>query len=190
MPPSDSQLLWWDREYSQSGTPLRSDVRNAAHKVWPYLSHIGQTILRDFEGEGPALMEQVVESVSTYLDSKNAPQHDPSGLVVVSFRHELYRMAAKENKTVFAGSAMQLSEWLQSPAPADALDQQIVSEEVFRMLRPRNRGILRLRIAGHDWKEISRIVGGKLSTLRNDFWRDVKRAYTELGLGEFEKGNK
>jgi DNA-directed RNA polymerase specialized sigma24 family protein len=177
---SDSQLLWWDREYGQNGKLLRLDVRNAAHKVWPYLSYLGRNNLRDFEGEGPALMEQVVEYVSAYLDDKDAPQHNPSGLIIVSFRHELYRLAAKQNKTIYAGSAVELSKWLQSSAPADELDQQIVSEEVIRLLRPQNQGILRLRIAGYQWKEIAGMLGGNVSTVRNDFWRDVKRSFTEL----------
>jgi DNA-binding NarL/FixJ family response regulator len=159
---------------------LREDVRQAAGSVWPYLSHLGQETLRDFETDGPALMERVVADVSTYLNAKDAPSHDPSGLIVVSFRHELYKLAEKQSKTVPLDAAMDLSDWLRSSHPVNDLDQRIFVGELVRRLRSRNQAILRLRIAGYEWKEIAGLLGISPSTVRNDFWRDIKRAYTEL----------
>jgi DNA-directed RNA polymerase specialized sigma24 family protein len=177
---------WWDRERDQQGRPLREDVRKAARNVWPYLSYLGKQALSDFESDGPPLMEKIIEEVSAYLDAKGIPEHDPSGLVVVSFRHEMYRMAEKQSKTVTLDAGMDLSDWLQSSHPASEMDQRIFVEELVRRLRPRNQAILRLRIAGYEWKEIAGLLGISPSTVRNDFWRDVKHAYTEL-LGPQEE---
>lgn len=173
---------WWDRERDRRGRPIRVDVCAAARNVWPYLSYLGKQALRDFEGDGPPLMEKVIEQVSAHLDDHNVPLHDCSGLLVVSFRHELYR----KGKTVNLDETVDLPEWLASSHPAAEMDQRIFVEELVRQLRPRNQAILRLRMAGYEWKEIAGILGISSSTVRNDFWRDIKRAYTEL-LGPLEE---
>jgi DNA-binding CsgD family transcriptional regulator len=177
---------WWDRERDHQGRPLREDVRKAARNVWPYLSYLGRQSLSDFDSDGAPLMEKVIDEVSAYLNARHVPEHDPSGLVVVSFRHELYRLAEKQTKTVPLDTAMDLSDWLQTSQSASEMDQRIFVEELVRQLRPRNQAILRLRIAGYEWKEIAAILGISASTVRNDFWRDIKRAYTEL-LGPTEE---
>lgn len=182
---NDSQP-WWDRECDHQGRRLREDVRRAARNVWPYLSYLGKQALSDFESDGPLLMEKVIDEVSAYLNARDVPEHDPSGLVVVSFRHELYRLAEKQTKTVPLDTAMDLSDWLRTSQSASEMDQRIFVEELVRQLRPRNQAILRLRMAGYEWKEIAGILGISPSTVRNDFWRDIKRAYTEL-LGPLEE---
>ena len=177
---SQGSLPWWDRERDHQGRPIREDVRKAARNVWPYLAYLGKQALRDFENDGPLLMEKVIEDVSAHLNANSAPPHDPSGLLVVSFRHELYRLAEKQNKTINLDEELHLSDWLRSSHPADELDQRIFVEELVRRLRVRNQAILRLRIAGYEWKEIAGLLRIPPSTARNDFWRDIKRAYTEL----------
>ena len=159
---------------------MRPDVREAARRVWPYLLRVAKEVLRDAEGDAPAIFESVIESVSLYLNENNSPPHDPGGLLTVAFRHELYRKKKKEKKVVNISDIADLRHWLGSDDPASELDQRILFEEVVARLRAENQGIMRLRIAGYGWNEIAAMLRVPSSTIRSDFWRDVRRAYAEI----------
>lgn len=174
--------IWWDRDRDERGNVLRSDVREAAKRIWPRLLHLAKEVLRDPETEARTILEKVVDTISAYLDVRKIPLHDPGGLLTAAFKRELYRLSGEEKKLVNIGDSAELADWLRSSDPASEADQRILFEEIVRILKPRNQAILRLRMAGYEWGEIAKMALFKMnpSTIRNDFWRDVRRAYTEI----------
>lgn len=174
--------IWWDRDRDERGNALRSDVREAAQRIWPRLLQLAKRVLRDPEGEALSILENVVDTVSAYLDAKQIPLHDPGGLLTTAFKRELYRRSGEEKRVVNIGDSAELADWLRSSDSASEADQRILFEEIVHALKPRNRAILRLRAAGYEWGEIAEMALFKMnpSTLRNDFWRDVRRASTEI----------
>jgi len=172
--------IWWDRDRDERGNALRSDVREAAKRVWPRLLDLARRALRDPEAEALNILEDVVDTISAYLDAKNVPLHDPGGLLTTAFKRELYRRSREDKKVVNIGDSAELADWLSSSDPASEADQRIFFEEIVQFLKPRNRAILRLRTAGYEWDEIAQMFNMNASTLRNDFWRDVRHSYTEI----------
>jgi DNA-directed RNA polymerase specialized sigma24 family protein len=168
---------WWDREHDKSGREIRQDVRLAAEILWPRLFRMAGQIVIDAEFEAQEILEKSVEAVSRYLTVRNAPAHDPSGLLIVKFRQELYRVSRKHRRLKTVGGIGELAGLLDSNGWINEAERHVVFQELVQALSERSRGILRLRMAGCEWKEIARSLQVNESTLRNSFWRDVRRVY-------------
>lgn len=182
MASSEHFLPWWDRETDElTDRPFRPDVREAAHRVWKSVCLKSQEILGD-PGDAAEVLESSVKTVSRYLDKNNVPLHsaDPSGLLVVACYRALHRRARRRWRIEFVGTSSELAEILRVPDWGDEIDRRLFLEELARDLDVKNRGILRLRIAGYDWKEIARMLGLNASALRQRFWRDVRKAHLRL----------
>jgi DNA-binding NarL/FixJ family response regulator len=103
--------------------------------------------------------------------------HDPSGLLVVKFRQELYRASRKHRRLKAVGGIAELAGLLDCDGWINEPERRVVFQELVQALSERSRGILRLRMAGCEWKEIARSLQVNESTLRNSFWRDVRKVY-------------
>jgi hypothetical protein len=182
MASSERFLPWWDRESDEdTGRPFRPDVREAAHRVWKGVCLKAQEILGD-PGEAAEVLESSVKTISRYLDKNNVPLHsaDPGGLLAVACYRALRRLARRRWRIEFVGGSSELADILRVPDWRDEIDRRLFLEKLARELDVKNRGILRLRIAGYDWKEIARIVGMSASAVRQGFWRDVRKAHLRL----------
>jgi DNA-binding NarL/FixJ family response regulator len=168
---------WWDREHDRSGREIRQDVRLAAELLWPRLFRLAGQVITDAQFEAQEILESVVETVSRYLTSKNAPPHNPSGLLVVKFRQELYRAARTQRRLETIGGTDELAELPHFDGWVDQAERRVFFLELVQALGERSRGILRLRMAGCEWKEIAHSLQLNESSLRNSFWRDVRRVY-------------
>lgn len=174
------ELLWFDREFDSFGKPIRSDVREAAKTKWPQLSALGRNRLGDRDLEIQELFEKSVEKVSRYLDRKKAPPQDPSGLLVLKFRQELYALGRRVDRLTTTGTSTDLEPILGGSEWEEQADRHIFLEELVRSLSKQNRTVLRLRGAGYEWSEIAKMIQSKASTVRNSFWREVRRVFGEL----------
>jgi AraC-like DNA-binding protein len=182
MASSETFLPWWDREIDEdSGRPFRADVREAAHRVWKLVCLRAQEILGD-PSDAAEVLESSVKIISRYLDKNNVPLHsaDPGGLLVLACYRTLRRLARRRRRIEFVGTSSELADILRVPDWRDEIDRRMFLNELARELDAETRGILRLRIAGYDWKEIARMLGMSASTLRQGFWRDVRKAHLRL----------
>ena len=182
MPFSERLPLWWDRDVDeQTGAPLRVDVRTAAHGVWNWVCRRSDQILGDVN-DAAEVLEGAVKAVSRYLDKKSIAlgASDPSGLLILAAYRSLRRTAKKRRRIELAGSTSDLADLLRSPDWSSDVDRHLFLEGLARELTSKSRGILRLRIAGHDWKEIARMVHTPATNLRTSFWRDVRSAHLRL----------
>jgi hypothetical protein len=174
--------LWWDRDVdAKTGNPLRTDVREAAHRVWKWVLRKSDEILGD-GSEAAEVLENAVRAVSRYLNNKNIELNssDPAGLLVLASSRLLWRAANKKRRIELVGSNNELAELLRAPDWRNETDGHLFLEELARELSPRTRGILRLRMAGYDWNWIARIAHMSSTNLRASFWRDVRRAHLRL----------
>jgi DNA-directed RNA polymerase specialized sigma24 family protein len=179
---SEPSHPWWDREFDEkTGRLLRPDVREAAHRVWKWVSFKTREILGD-PSDAAEVLESSVKTVSRYLDRINVPLHtsDPSGLLALASYRALRRLARRRWRIEFVGGSSELAGILRVPDWRDEMDRRLFLEELAQELDAENRGILRLRIAGYDWKEIAQMLGMTASALRQSFWRDVRKAHLRL----------
>jgi AraC-like DNA-binding protein len=179
---SERFLPWWDRDSDEeTGRPFRPDVREAAHRVWKWVACKTQEILGD-PSDAAEVLESSVKIISRYLDKNNVPLHsaDPGGLLTLACYRALHRLARRRRRIEFVGTSSELADILRVPDRHDEIDRRMFLKELARELDVENRGILRLRIAGYDWKEIGRMLGMSASTLRQGFWRDVRKAHLRL----------
>ena len=174
--------LWWDREIDdETGKAIRSDVREAGHRVWNTVCLKAQHILGD-ANDAPELLERAVKTISRYLDKHRALPYsnDPAGLLVLAFHRSLYRLASRKNRIVLLGDGTAVADMLRAPDWRLETDRHLFLEELARELSNESRLILRLRIIGYDWKEIARMLDEKSAVLRQRFWRDLRRAHLTL----------
>jgi DNA-directed RNA polymerase specialized sigma24 family protein len=170
---------WWDREIDDRGKPIRSDVREAAHRVWQQVCVVAENILGD-STDAPELFEKAVVAVSKYLSKQNADPHDPSGLLIVAVHRLARRLARQRGRVQAIGGVSELSERLRAPDWTVQADRSIFLQELVIYLSPENQGILRLRMDDFEWEEIARMRRVAPVTLRSNFWRDVRRAHLKL----------
>ncbi len=177
--PSD-HVLFFDSEFDSLGNPIRSDVRAAALKKWPQLCALARSRLSNREQEIQELFETVIGKVSRYLERKRAPLHDPGPLLALAFRQRLNELASRMDPVVAVGGNADIDAVSEPVNWAEEIDRQILLEELVRSLSRQNRIILRLRDAGYEWPEIAKMFKRNISTLRNNFWREVRAVYSEL----------
>jgi Sigma-70, region 4 len=182
MASSERFFPWWDRETDEeTGRPFRPDVREAAQRVWERVCLKTQEILGD-PNDASEILESSVKTISRYLDKNNVPFYsaDPGGLLAVACYRALRRLARRRSRIELVGGSSELADILRVPDWRDEIDRRLFLEELARELDVRNRGILRLRIAGYDWKEIARMLGMSASAVRQGFWRDVRKVHLRL----------
>jgi DNA-directed RNA polymerase specialized sigma24 family protein len=179
---SEPFFPWWDREIDEdNGRPFRADVREAAHRVWKWVRVKAREILGD-PSDAAEVLESSVKIISRYLDKNNVPLHsaDPGGLLTLACYRALCRLARRRSRIELVGTSSELAEILRAPDWRDEFDRRLFLEALSQQLDLKSRGILRLRIAGYDWKEIGRMLGMTAAALRQSFWRDVRKAHLQL----------
>lgn len=72
MASSEPSPPWWDREIDEdTGKPFRADAREAAHRMWKWVSLKTQNILGD-PSDAAEVLELSVKAISRYLDTGHA----------------------------------------------------------------------------------------------------------------------
>jgi DNA-directed RNA polymerase specialized sigma24 family protein len=128
-------------------------------------------------------MENTVAQVSRYLDRIGAPLTSRKhGLLMVAFRRSLRRYASRSTRLELAGASNELENRIADECWVAQLNARLELENIVRQLSHRNANVLILRAAGYDWKEIADLLGTSVASLRNGFWREIRRLRRELAF--------
>jgi DNA-directed RNA polymerase specialized sigma24 family protein len=173
--------LWWDKDSDHSGSPIRPDVRAAAHRIWNSAHKTAKAI----EGDGSCaaeLMEDSVAQVSRYLDrgAVVAFSREIDGLLMLSFQRAARRRLARVRRLESLGGVNELSNRAIDRTWTQRIHARLELEQVVRLLSERTRSILALRYVGYTWKEAAGIFNESVPALRSAFWRDVTRVKMQL----------
>ena len=175
-------FVWWDRDLDRNGRPIRPDVRSAGHEIWEQACRRTRVELRD-HAPAAELMEDAVAQVSRYLDRIGAPLTSRKhGLLMLAFCRSLRRYASRSTRLELAGASNDLANRIADECWVAQVNTRLELESIVRQLSHRNANVLIMRAAGCEWKEIGDLLGTSVSSLRNGFWREIRRIRGELAF--------
>ncbi len=181
----DAGPIWWDRDCDDEGMPIRADVRQAARELWPEAVKRVKRMLSD-AAEAADLMETTVLLISHHLDRVRTPLSAPKipSLVSLHFSQELTRIAKKLSRIELVGDGTSIEELAVAEGWAERVDRYLDFEKLFISLKNTSRIVVVMRFQAHDWKLIGHKMGALPSTIRRNFWKDVREVLSRMGLGD------
>jgi hypothetical protein len=182
---------WWDRETDElSGQILRLDVRESARRIWGTACSRAWQFLGDTT-DAPELWELSVKAISRYLDKQGVLpfSREIDGLLFLAFDRSVRRLARKRKRIQLLGGANDITELFIAPDWLEETDRRLFLEQLAGSLDAQSRTVLRLRIAGYNWKEIGRILKTAPALARKSFWRGIRKAQLQSTQIRRDKSN-
>lgn len=168
---------WWDREVDDLGAPIRTEVRSAAHDLWPSFCTRVRSVLGDM-ADAAELMEAAVVHISHHLDRNSVPPSFPEArsLLMLHFHQELRRRAGKLGRIKPVGATAEIEEYLSVPNWIEEVNRRMDFDKLRPHLSKESCIIFGMRVIGHGWREIGEILGTSPASARSSFWRDIREA--------------
>ena len=173
---SGSGSCWWDRDVDGRGRLIRADVREAGHKIWKEARHRVWLKCGD-EADAGWLMESAVEQISRYLDRKSQPvfSKDLRWLLLTAVCRLLHRYKTKLERLELVGNLSDFSERKTESDFVRHADSRVELARIQKGLSAEGCIILALRVAGFGWREIAGTMHMTETTVRQKFWREIRR---------------
>jgi DNA-directed RNA polymerase specialized sigma24 family protein len=176
----DSTRLSWpslDEGYTDEFGVICPEVYRAAGELWPQAEGFVHSKLRDC----PAGMELMLKAAAT-VSRKRREQPDQirdlKAYLWTTFKHFI-------SDEVEKGNRYQLLEPEQQPendarGPSEALDDQILIEEVMAQMDRWTRRVFELRVLGYQFEDIAQMFNMRPHLLRSKFHKEIKKLSRRL----------
>ena len=176
------QSGYWLNRVSSSGLEIREDVRLAASAIWRTAQQKTQSRIND-SWDTAALMDVAAAKASEYLNGlgDQAASANTKAVLMKIFCRVLMRYDSRLRRLQPVGYKIELQ--AEPPNWEDRLMLHLVFEKFERYLSADGVTILTSRRHGHEWDEIADMLGLPVTVVRSRFWREIKNAKAELGIG-------
>jgi len=176
--------FWWDRDVDDQGRPIRADVREAAHQLWPEAVRRVKHTLHD-SAEAAELMEISVVQISRHLDRANTPAFAPNipSLLSLHFSQELNRLAKRLGKILLFGDQASIEHCAVTEGWAEKIDRHLDFKKIIGCLKATSRTIVAMRLEEHNWNLIGAKIGESPASLRRAFWKDLRDVVSRMNSG-------
>lgn len=185
--------MWWDRDVDDQGRPIRVDVRQAAHKLWPEAIRRVKRTLSD-PAEAAELIEITVVYISHHLDRKRTPAFATNipSLLSLHFSQELWRLAKKLGRIKLVGDNRAIETIAVVEDWAERIDRHQDFEKAMDYFHPRIRISIYMRMEKHSWDLIGTKLGKSPGALRKEFWKALHQVLARMndGNGSPQKGRR
>jgi len=170
---------WWDREFDDLGNPIRADVREAAHEIWPICCGSVRAALGD-AAEAPELMEAAVSCISRHLNRAGSLPSPGKvrRLLGLHFSQLLYKRASKLGRIQFVGTAADLDNFVSKSDTnwVNGINLWLDFEKIRPFLSLRNFTMFFMRSVGHEWDDVGKKLGMEPAEGRASLWRSLHKA--------------
>jgi DNA-directed RNA polymerase specialized sigma24 family protein len=176
----NSPCLFWpslDEGYTDEFGEICPEVYQAAGELWPQAESFINSRLHD-AAAGMRLMFKAAAAVSRKLQEQPEQIRDIKAYLWTSFKHEIHEAAEKENR-------YQPLEPEQQPengayTQSEALNDQILIEEVIAHMDEWTRKVFELRVLGYQFEDIGQMLEMRPNLLRSKFHKEIKKLSNKL----------
>ena len=176
----DSTRLSWpslEEGYTDEYGVIRPEVYRAAGELWPQAEGFVHSKLRDCPA-GMQLMFKAAAAVSRKRREQPDQIRDLKAYLWTTFKHFI-------SDEVEKGNRYQPLEPEQLPendarGPSEALDDQILIEEVMAQMDSWTRRVFELRVLGYQFEDIAQMLNMRPHLLRSKFHKEIKKLSRRL----------
>src|SRR5262247_1964578 len=176
----DSTRLSWpnlDEGYTDEFGVISPEVYRAAGELWPQAEGFVHSKLHDCPA-GMRLMLKAAATVSRKRQEQPDQIRDLKAYLWTTFKHFI---SDEEEK----GNRYQPLEPEQQPendvrGPLEALDDQILIEEVMAQMDSWTRTVFELRVLGYQFEDIAQMLNLRPNLLRSKFNKKIKKLCRQL----------
>ena len=166
-----------DEAYTDEFGDICPEVYQAAGELWPQAENLINTKLHD-RPAGMRLMFKAAASVSRKREEQPDQIRDLKAYLWIAFKRNIYEEVEKESR-------YQPLELEQEPtndfrAQSDALNDQILIEELMAHMDSWTRTVFELRVLGYQFEDIAQMLKTRPNLLRSKFHKEVKKLSSKL----------
>ena len=176
----DSTRLSWpslDEGYTDEFGVICPEVYRAAGELWPQAEGFVHSKLRDCPA-GMQLMLKAAATVSRKRREQPDQIRDLKAYLWTTFKHFIFDEVEKGNRY----EPLELEQQPENDVrgPSDALDDQILIEEVMAQMDDWTRRVFELRVLGYQFEDIAHMLKMSPHLLRSKFHKEIKKLSRRL----------
>ena len=176
----DSARLAWpnlDEGYTDEFGVIYPEVYQAAGELWPQAERFINPKLHD-RPAGMRLMLKAAAAVSRKREEQPDQIRDIKAYLWTAFKHNIYEEAEKENRYESLEPDEQSKNDI--PATSEAMNDQILIEEVMAQMDSWTRAVFELRVLGYHFEDIAQMLKMRPNLLRSKFHKEIKKLSRRL----------
>jgi DNA-directed RNA polymerase specialized sigma24 family protein len=176
----DSTRLSWpslDEGYIDEFGVICPEVYQAAGELWPQAESLVYSRLRD-RPAGIRLMLKAAAAVSRILQEQPDQIRDLKAYLWTTFKRLISEEAENENRYQPLEPEHHLTN--NSHGPSEALNDQILIEEVIAQMDSWTRTVFELRVLGYQFEEIAQMLKMRPNLLRSKFHKGIKKLSRQI----------